>query len=180
MDKCLMPNQKRFAMNSPRELLAKLDWEMEEYDKFPILEEVVASYRAFNCAVTAWSICDWVWNAADADRRMGFRATSPCPDAKGAEPLAALIRSESRELAICQQLANGAKHFIRTRHNDPNVSSQRLKSVSFFVSKDGQEQHVIPSHGIFVEDGDRMYSDIGLFSRARDFWHEFFDRYRIE
>jgi hypothetical protein len=93
------------------------------------------------------------WNAANEALRIEIRATSSCPDAKGAEPLAALIRSESRELAICQQLANGAKHFIRTRHNDPNVSSQRLKSVSIFVSKDGQEQHVIPSHGIFVEDG---------------------------
>jgi len=138
----------------------------------------VASYRAFNCAVTAWCICDWVWNAADPDLRERFRAESPNPNATGSEPLASLLREQSRELAICQQLANGSKHFILDRHNDPTVSSYRSAGVSFYLSDDGKG-HSVPTYGVFIEDSDRTYSDLGLFSRARDFWLGFFKRYRL-
>ena len=174
-----MPDKKRFGLNSPRELLAKLDWEMEQCDQLPVPEERVASYRAFNCAVTAWSICDWVWNAAGPELQAQFRAASPFPHSQGSEPLAALVRKESRELAVCQQLANGSKHFIRKQHNDPEVSSERLQSVSLFVSGDGRQQRAIRDFGVFIRDGARTYSDVGLFSRAQKFWHEFFERHQI-
>jgi hypothetical protein len=35
----------------------------------------------------------------------------------------------------------------------------------------------VPTHGVFIEDSDRIYSDLGLFSRAHDYWHDFFKRY---
>jgi hypothetical protein len=93
---------------------------------------------------------------------------------------AALLRAESRELAICQQLANGAKHFVRNQNSDPQVSSLRLQSVSIFVGDDGQETRSVPTHGVFVRDDTKLYADISLFSRARDYWHDFFERYQIE
>src|SRR5258707_12318774 len=134
-----MPDKKRFGLNSPRELLAKLDWEMEQYNQSPAQQEEIASYRAFNCAVTAWSLCDWVWNAASDDLKARFRAASPSSKTDSPEILAALLRAESRELAICHRLANGAKNFVRNQNNDPQVSSLRLQSVSIFVGDDGQE-----------------------------------------
>jgi hypothetical protein len=174
-----MPDKKRFGLNSPRELLAKLDWEMEQYNQSPAQQEI-ASYRAFNCAVTAWSLCDWVWNAASDDLKAKFRAASPSSKTDSPEILAALLRAESRELAICQQLANGAKHFVRNQNNDPQVSSLRLQSVSIFVGDDGQETRSVPTHGVFVRDDTKLYADISLFSRARDYWHDFFERYQVE
>jgi hypothetical protein len=85
-----MPDRKRLGLNSPTDLLAKLDWEIVQLG-LPINEEAVASYWAFNCAVTAWSICDWVWNAAAPDLRERFRAESPNANANGSEPLASLL-----------------------------------------------------------------------------------------
>jgi hypothetical protein len=170
-----MPDRKRLGLNGPTDLLAKLHWEIVQLG-LPVDEEAVASYRAFNCAVTAWSICDWVWSAAAPDLRERFRAESPNAKANGSEPLASLLRAQSRELAICQQLANGSKHFILDKHNDEAVSSYRTPSVSFYLSKNG-ESRTVPTHGVFIEDSDRICSDLGLFSRAHDYWHDFFKRY---
>jgi hypothetical protein len=172
-----MPDRKRLGLENPVDLWSKLQWEIDQLG-VPVDQETVASYRAFNCAVTAWSICDWVWNAAAPDLRERLRAESPNPNANGSEPLASSLREQSRELAICQQLANGSKHFILDRHNDATVSSYRSASVSFYLSDDGKT-HSVPTYGIFIEDGDRTYSDLALFSRARDFWHGFFKRYGL-
>ena len=172
-----MPNRKRLGLNSPTDLLAKLHWEIVQLG-LPVNEEAVASYRAFNCAVTAWSISDWVWKAASADLRQRLRAESPKPDVGDGECFASLLRAQSRELAICQQLANGSKHFVLDKHNDEALSSYRTASVSFYLSQNGKS-HTEPTHGVFIEHGDRIYSDLGLFSRARDYWCEFFERYQI-
>jgi hypothetical protein len=48
-----MPDRKRLGLDSPTDLLAKLRWEIVQLG-LPIDEQAVASYRAFNCAVTAW------------------------------------------------------------------------------------------------------------------------------
>jgi hypothetical protein len=175
-----VPNRKRLGLEHPRDLLAKLDWELDQYNNPVQNIESLSSYRAFNCAVTAWSICDWVWNSGGEEVRAAVRAASPNADAKGSEILAALLRSECRELAICQQLANGAKHFRRDRHNDPDVASQRLPGVALYISKDGSDSRVVPNVGVFIQDGSITYSDIGLFSRARDYWQEFFKRFNLD
>jgi hypothetical protein len=172
-----MPDRKRLGLDSPTDLLAKLHWEIVQLG-VPVDQEAVASYRAFNCAVTAWSISDWVWNAASADLRKRFRAESPKPKASNAECFASLLREQSRELAICQQLANGSKHFILDKHNDKTISSYRTASVSFFLSDNG-EGHAVPTHGVFIEDGAGTYSDLVLFTRAHDYWREFFNRYGV-
>jgi hypothetical protein len=144
-----MPDRKRLGLENPTDLFAKLQWEVDQLG-IPVDQEAVASYRAFNCAVTAWSICDCVWNAAAPDLRERFRAESPKPKSDGSEPLASLLREQSRELAICQQLANGSKHFILDRHNDATVSTYRVASVSLYLSDDGRG-HSVPSYGVFIE-----------------------------
>jgi hypothetical protein len=174
-----MPDRKRVGLDSPTDLLAKLQWEIDQLG-LPIEQEAIASYRAFNCAITAWSICDWVWNTASPDLQNRFRAESPKPEAKNEEVLASLLRVQSRELAICQQLANGSKHFVlHERNNDEAISSYRSSSASFYLSDNG-EGHSVPTHGVFIEDGNRpLYSGLGLFSRAHSYWCEFFKRYGV-
>jgi len=175
-----MPDRKRLGLDTPRELLAKLDWEIEQASQIEPQEEAVASYRAFNCAVTAWSMCDWIWNSAPEHLRDRFRRESPKPEAEGSEPLAALLRKRSRELAICQQLANGSKHFVLDRYNDPAVSSKRLPSMAYLFSDDGKKSRVAPGpSAVFIEDGTQLYWDVVLFSTVRSFWHDFFDEYGI-
>lgn len=120
-----------------------------------------------------------MWNAASADLRQQLRSESPKPEASDAECFASLLKEQSRELAVCQQLANGSKHFILDKHNDEAISSYRSASVLLYLSDDGKG-HSVPTYGVFIEDGDRTYSDLGLFSRARDYWHDFFKRYGFD
>ncbi|QOZ28575.1 hypothetical protein XH93_37200 [Bradyrhizobium sp. CCBAU 51753] len=60
------------------------------------------------------------------------------------------------------------------------MASHRLPGVSLYISKDGAESRVVPDIGVFIQDGETTYSDIGLFSRARDYWQEFFKRFGID
>ena len=56
-----------FAMNEPQHMLSKLIWEIQRLtdamsvwnDKFP--EPI---FMAFNTAVTAWHITDWLWQSS--------------------------------------------------------------------------------------------------------------------
>ena len=70
-----------------------------------------------------------------------------------------MLRKQSRELAICQQLANGSKHFILdNKYNDATVSSYRSASVSLYLSDDGRSR-AVSTHGVFIADDDRTYAD---------------------
>ncbi|MGY3237957.1 hypothetical protein ACVWZ4_001381 [Bradyrhizobium sp. USDA 4472] len=89
-----MPDRKRLGLNSPTDLLAKLHWEIGQLG-LPIDEEAIASYRAFNCAVTAWSIAtgSGVWlpltYASDFERKVQTRVPwfgASCLPAEKAKP----------------------------------------------------------------------------------------------
>jgi hypothetical protein len=47
------------------------------------------------------------------------------------------------------------------------------------ITEDDGEGHSVPTHGVFIEDGTRTYSDLGLFDRAHGYWCEFFKRYGV-
>jgi len=173
-----MPDRKRLGLERPADLLSKLRWEIDQV-MVPTDHGAVASYRAFNCAVTAWSICDWVWNAAAPDPRGTLPAESPNPNANGSEPLASLLRDQCRELAICQQLANGSKHFTLDRYNDETLSSYRSRGVHVDCSEDGKRR-LVPAYGVLIVDGERIYNDILLFTVACNYWIGFFKRYGIK
>ena len=48
-----------FAFESARDMAEKLDWEIELYRREEDLQPKL--WRAFNVAVTAWHISDWIW-----------------------------------------------------------------------------------------------------------------------
>jgi hypothetical protein len=59
-----------FALEGCRDVLGKLEWEIEA---FAAEREMPAlAYRAFNCAVTAWHLSDWVWKAFNLKQRHRF------------------------------------------------------------------------------------------------------------
>jgi hypothetical protein len=48
-----------FAVENAQDMSEKLWWEIEAYRDEPDLQPKL--WRAFNCAVTAWHISDWLW-----------------------------------------------------------------------------------------------------------------------
>jgi hypothetical protein len=62
------------------------------------------AYSAFNCAVTAWSLADWVWGDLGDAQRAPF-----IDDAAFRKHCV----SHSQDIEICESLANSAKHRSR-------------------------------------------------------------------
>jgi hypothetical protein len=61
--------------------------------------------------------------------------------------------------ADSKRLATGAKHFRVDQFNDPGVTG----AVRF-----------VSGSGVFVNDGGRQHSGLGLFNRALHYWESFF------
>src|SRR6202035_152627 len=62
-----------FAFRNSLDMLAKLRWEIDGLrteSGHPGWQEV--AYRAFNCAITAWSLADWLWGDLDDSQRSLF------------------------------------------------------------------------------------------------------------
>ena len=144
-----MPTNRRMGLHSAEDLLRKLRWEMGEMEHKidQVRDDEVGAYHAFNAAVTAWHICDWVWETAPLELRARFQHDSPEPSAQGVRLLQALVCDQCRELYICRQLATGAKHFRVDRFNDPGVTASLQTGIDVFESKTSGEVHCVPGTG---------------------------------
>ena len=122
-----------FMLATPAHMLTKLHWEI--YSLRKALSEKpehighthAPAYCAFNCAVTAWHLADWVWKAASEVQRVDILRLLGMPagnDRKDFGKFQTAIRSRSRALHICRQLATGSKHMTVTHYPDPNVRAE--------------------------------------------------------
>jgi hypothetical protein len=175
----MTPLNKRFDLNTPRDLLQKLAWEIEQQSKSHFSSPEEEAYRAWNCAVTAWQISDWVWQALDDAGRELVRSKSPKPKAEGATPLQTLVMAECREIAICRQLATGSKHFVIDRHDDPEVSSRREPGFHVLWNEKDESFLHVPGIMHFIYDGEKPYAPIALFRRAYEYWDGFLGRFSL-
>jgi hypothetical protein len=86
-----------FAVENARDMTDKLYWEIEEYGKEPDIEKKL--WRAFNCAVTACHVTDWLWRekaAKNPKLKLGkFQAE---------------MESRCEALLACRYIANASKH----------------------------------------------------------------------
>ena len=74
-------------------------------------------YRAWNCAITAWHITDWVWENFSDELRKELRT-------KDVFEFQEYVRSQCPALKLCYQIATGSKHFLMKNNNtDPIVSA---------------------------------------------------------
>jgi hypothetical protein len=122
-----------FMLATPAHMLTKLHWEIYSLRKAltekpeHIGHTHAPAYCAFNCAVTAWHLADWVWKASSVDRRADILAslgTTAANDRKDFGKFQTAIRNKSRALHICRQLATGSKHMNVTDYPDPSVRAE--------------------------------------------------------
>jgi hypothetical protein len=68
------PPDKVFGLAMPHHMLMKLRWEVWQLRSVlakPCQPDAVVepAYHAFNCAVTAWHVTDWIWQSAIPEER---------------------------------------------------------------------------------------------------------------
>jgi len=157
-----LPTREQTFYENCRDLLEKLDREIDRYrevagsdlhevdDRLLRLVDQLKD-SAFNASVTAWQLCDWVFNDLPIEQRqrLGF---------KGLVDLQNHVRKQCRALHICRQAATASKHWSVETYADP--------TVRVIVTAE-------PLWIIYFEDGDKKIPADQVFNEARDFWTGF-------
>lgn len=121
------PPKEVFGLATPSALFRKFAWERDrlqialapENNNFPQQE---ALYIAFNCAVTAWHMADWVWHCANDQQRstlegsLSFKRTGD--ERESLRAFQRALGDKLPQLAACREFANGSKHFKLDKPKD--------------------------------------------------------------
>jgi hypothetical protein len=130
------PIENVFAMSEPQHVLSKLLWEIDaltqsqsvwvDNETFP-----TPIFRAWNAAVTAWHITDWLWASKSEIRAKvatvhGFvYEETPAGIRRGLEKFQEAVAIRERSLYICREIANGSKHMRRTK-SAPDIKAKAV------------------------------------------------------
>jgi hypothetical protein len=154
-----------FALENCRDLLNKLKREMERFSAAGTNIEDRKDF-AFNAAVTAWSLCDWVFEdmtQAHCDK-FNIRSRKQMQD---------YARSHCRALYLCRQVATASKHCTVEKFPDPNVKI--IVTAKSIPEPEPPSLQVYIASGCFVYfvDGDDKREAEDVFGDAFQFWTHF-------
>ena len=170
---------KVFRLHTPMHLLGKLHWEIDGFRRSlhsrHLHRWLLPAYHAFNCAVTAWHMTDWIWlYVGDQERRELARkhglARVDLLDFQDA------IANESRALNSCRELCNGSKHREVTRKRaDPHVRVGATWGRLSSPRKNAEGKYGVRWE-ITDQAGTRPALDV--FNEAADYWYVYLAPYR--
>lgn len=116
----MVRQDKTFALQSPADFLSKLIFELKKLSTIASDDNPTFFYQAITAASDAWHMCDWVFHALpDAERRQYPRDFQFRDHVKGV----------CRELAICREIADAAKHSHLVRNPEPGIKTRFLLGV---------------------------------------------------
>ena len=143
-----------FAVEDAKELTQKLWWEIEAYRDEPSLQSKL--WRAFNCAVTAWCITDWVWK--EQHKAKGMKE----------DDWQKLAQSRCLELRLCKYIANASKHGGVDRSPDSTINVI-VRATDAPASSSDDVSH--SSHWeIMVSNNSGDQDALKVFYKVHDFW----------
>lgn len=179
--------EKTFGLNNCRDLLRKLEWEIDNYEKTPPQDLESLSFHAFNAAVTAWHIVDWVWaDMTEEQRQSVARAwgiTLSQTTSKSINQFAGTVRQKNRAINLCREIAIASKHVVNERNPDPAVNTTASATTATVVTiggdavvtSDGSEVVTTPTWALKVIDGGNTRPVLAVFKEALDYWTKFID-----
>jgi len=101
--------QKVFLLRDTRDLLKKLRFELQQMSLTARHDVEARAYHAFNCAITAWHVTDWLWH--DMPLEVRKQVSDPPPEQNGSlQDFQNYTRKDCPALALCYQIATGSKH----------------------------------------------------------------------
>ena len=164
-----------FALENCRNLLDKLKREIARLNGAASDDFDTHNDSAFNAAVTAWHLCDWVFADMTADQRDELKIHS-------VEEMREHARKQCRALHLCRQVATASKHWRVERYPDSKVKAITTANSIFPVSETiPATETQPPTIQLFVERGCFLYFDDGgevkaaedVFDAALHFWTGF-------
>ncbi|MCK1564287.1 hypothetical protein IVB08_09985 [Bradyrhizobium sp. 173] len=125
-----------FGMDHPQHMWTKLAWELNGLmNSMSVWKDNEAApeplFHAFNTAVTAWHMTDWLWQYDCATRKKlatKFQFVFECTATgikRGLEKFQEAVVLHCDELKVCREIANGSKHMRKNKVN-PNIKAQAV------------------------------------------------------
>ena len=153
--------QKSFGLSDSRDILEKLRWELDTLFCRVRHDIRVCQYHAFNCAITAWHVTDWLWEDM-SEKLKRERHWSTCKEFQN------YVSEECPELKLCREIANGSKHCrLEGRNANPAISAKICDGEGYDYG-----------NPIIVE-GDKERDADQVFQLARNWFEEFLKRCNI-
>lgn len=161
-----MINEKTFWMKTPRSYLGKLEWDIEQLraldkvrDAFPY------TYQTINCAVTAWSMADWVFDTLSVTQKTALGLSEKVSSFKKH------VQGESTALAVCREIADASKHKRVDHSPSPTIGTPVME---VWEAPNGNYSFSFP-----IVDGDLTLDSLAVMIEAREYWVEFFEKHNL-
>lgn len=175
------PPSKVFALATPAHLLAKLHWEVKGFRRASgrhaeLGAHLIAAYHAFNCAVTAWHMVDWVWTSIEENGRAEIAAALDMPRADLGSFQDAVRRN--RALNCCRDIATGSKHRDVSRRPDPDVRAALEWEAEHATVESSVEEPLARYRArLLIHDKTGARPAIDVFEEALEYWTRFLERW---
>jgi len=168
-----------FGLNEPQHMVSKLYFEiMELMDSLSVWtknrEFPEPLFVAFNTAVTAWHITDWLWESREPTRalmkrrfKFDYNEWSQNGRNTGLDKFQDAVASDCRPIYICREIANASKH-MRRKKIDPAI-----KAVAEWYPALEAVGHVKVGDlamSLTILDGDERQDAERLFIDAAGYW----------
>lgn len=177
------PLDKVFALVTPYHFLMKLNWEVEglrkaERDSEDLAPHLTAAYHAFNCAVTAWHMVDWIWESLEPSDRAEV-ATSLGMTVANAGLFRRKMRSSSRAINCCRDIATGSKHKVVSEGADPKVRAvlEWKATPAQAGSMKAGDPLVRYRATLMIHDEGGARPALEVFEEALEFWHRLLEQW---
>jgi hypothetical protein len=137
----------------------KLYWEIVRLEHATPYDVIDMKCFAFNAAITAWQLTDWVYSdmtEAQRDRH----------SAKSLKAFQRAVRDQCRAIHLYRQIATASKHREVSLYLDKSVSA----GVSFVQPSDGNR---FGAWEVFIADGSNIRPALDVLEEARLYWFKF-------
>lgn len=178
-----LPSPPRYVFHiaTPQHLLAKLYWEIEQLEccntEFEpgTAEHLYASYKAFNTAVTAWHMVDWVWHSTTNKDFLAKDVEAQFPTEQSFRNA---LTKANRDLAICREIADGSKHKeLRTSDSGVRVSLDWRGKYATVGSVRAGDPIATYNFQLKVIDDDIERDVVEFFKSVRTMWERYLSRW---
>lgn len=173
-----------FGLEDCHDMLAKLEWELARFREALSNDVDALRFTAFNTAVTAWQIAEWIWPDLRPDQQRaiwdGLSAAqrTALKDRMNYGALQAKARTECRAVYICRQIATASKHSAVTTFFDPNIVT--ATSAPGDTAADGTPNFIVAgAWALKVIDGGETMLALTVFDSALAYWTKFIQEHRV-
>lgn len=160
----------KFGFSDPMHLLAKLTFDLDAMERSHPGEHFDRVFHTMNFLISAWQMCDWVWEASTTEQRqkwagelIGIEGWS----IQGRKDFRQRVKGRSIYMRVCAAVANELKHF--------NPSSEG--TTDFLVDSWAMARHRIQGDNASPRDWvgqfrfhDQLIDDVDLCRGILSFW----------